>query len=60
MSLFDFLKLLEGDAAEKLGSFTFPTLAQLVGDSLLTFFMLFFIAKWLFDILISFGKGGKR
>lgn len=60
MSLFDFLKLLEADAAEQLGEFTFPMVAHLIGDCLLTFFMIYFIAKWVFDILTSFGKGGKR
>lgn len=60
MSLFDFLKLLESDASEQLGEFTFPMAAQLIGDSLLTFFMIYFIAKWVFDILTSLGKGGKR
>lgn len=60
MSLFDFLKLLESDAADQLGEFTFPMVAQLIGDCLLTFFMIYFIAKWVFDILTSLGKGGKR
>ena len=60
LSLFDFLKLIEKDAAEHLGDLTFPMVAQLIGDSLLTFFMIYFIAKWVFDILTSFGKGRKR
>lgn len=60
MSLFDFLKVLNDDTFEQLGEFTFPMAAQLIGDSLLTFFMIYFIAKWVFDILTSIGKGGRR
>ena len=60
MSLFEFIKLLNKDALDQLGEFTFPMAAQLIGDTLLTFFMIYFIAKWVFDILTSIGKGGKR
>lgn len=60
MSLFDFIKLINQEAFEQLGEFTFPMAAQLIGDTLLTFFMIYFIAKWVFDILTSIGKGGKR
>lgn len=60
MSIFDFLKILNDEVFEKLGDFTFPMAAQLIGDSVLTFFMLYFIAKWVFDILVSLGKGGRK
>lgn len=60
MSLFDFLKILNEETFEKLGEFTFPMAAQLIGDSVLTFFLLYFIAKWVFDILVSLGKGGRK
>lgn len=60
LSFFDFLKLINDGAAEELGETTFPMLAAAVGDTLLTFFLVFFIARWVFDILVSLGKGGRR
>lgn len=61
MSLFDFLRVLNSETFKHLGEFTFPMVAQLIGDCLLTFFFIYFIAKWIFDILVSLGgKGGKR
>lgn len=60
LSFFDFLRLINDGAAEELGEVTFPVIAAAVGDTLLTFFLVFFIARWVFDILVSLGKGGKR
>lgn len=60
LSFFDLLRLINDGAAEELGEATFPIVAATIGDTLLTFFLVFFIARWVFDILISLGKGGKR
>ena len=60
LSLFDFLHLIDEELLDRLGDLTFPLVASHIGNSLLTFFMIYFLAKWVFDILRSVGKGGKR
>lgn len=53
-SLMDFIRLISDEAAAADIEHLFP----LVGDSFLTTFLLLFLAAWIFNILIGFGKDG--
>lgn len=56
----EFFKLLGEDAAEHLSEYTLPMVFASIGDSVLTAFVLFFVARWIFDIVVMLGKRGGR
>lgn len=58
-SFVELLRLFGEDDYINFGNYTFPNLVAGILDATLTFFVLYFLAKWIFDILISISKGGK-
>lgn len=54
-SLMNYIKLLADDVSNK----NFGNMFPLVSDSVLTSFMLFFLAGWIMSICFSLGKGSK-
>lgn len=59
-SVFELFNLIQEETWDMLGDVTIPLYTSTLFDSILTFFFVFFIAKWVFDILVSLGKGGMR
>lgn len=59
-SVFELFSLIQEETWDSLGDFTVPMFTGTLCDSILTFFFIFFIAKWVFDILVSLGKRGTR
>lgn len=59
-SFLEFFRLLSDEAAEHLGEVTFPMISASIGDCVLTTFVLFFVTRWIFDIVVALGKRGGK
>ena len=54
-TLLDFIKYMFG---EDMGNMSFGDMFHVVADSMLTTFLLFFIAAWILSICVDLGKKG--